>query len=190
VAGVANRVISRRRWLRIGGCGFVIVVVAWLIAGFFVIVRPPTDQPSRVDAILVLGPPQVDGRITDALAMAAAGLADTVVISIPRSPGWELRRTCRRPGAGYTVICIRPEPSTTRGEAEELHRLTGSHHWTSVMVITSTYHVARARMLVKRCESARLLVVAASGRPSIATFAYQYLYQTGAFVKTFLHPNC
>lgn len=187
----ARRPVSRaRRWLRRAIGLLAALVVVWLVGGYFVIVRPATDAPAPVDAILVLGPPSVDHRATDALAMAAAGQAHTVVISVPTDSGWRIRRACELPVPEYTVICFKPDPSTTRGEAEQIRRLADEHGWRSLMVITSTYHVTRARLIVQRCFSGRLLMVAASGRPSPGNYAFQYLYQTGGFVKAFLHRAC
>ena len=33
-------------------------------------------------------------------------------------------------------------------------------------------------------------MVAAPGKPSVSDWAYQYLYQSGAFVKAMLHRGC
>lgn len=180
----------RVRWRRRLAVTAILLLVVWLVGGYFVVVRPATDRPAPVDAILVLGPPTVDHRAADALAMAAAGQAHTVVISVPTDSGWQIRKACQVPVPQYTVICFKPNPSTTRGEAEELRRLVDAHGWRSVMVITSTYHISRARLIVGRCTDDRVLMVAASGRPSLGNFAFQYLYQTGGFAKAFLHRAC
>ena len=47
-------------------------------------------------------------------------LSDRVlVISDGRSPDWpEANRLCAGGGAGFRVVCFRPDPYSTKGEAE------------------------------------------------------------------------
>src|SRR5262249_915134 len=62
----------------------------------------------------------------------------------------EANRLCEG-RATFKVICFKPEPYSTQGEAEEIGRLVKQHHWKRVVVVTSRFHVTRPRMLVKRC---------------------------------------
>ncbi len=181
----------RRRWLL---RSVLALFVLWLIACFLVVAEPTVNKPAKVDAIVVLGPPGVDGRVTEALSLAKQKYADTVVISVGDgvSVGGPAgaRSACRNDNPAYQVICFQPSPTTTRGEAEELGRLVARHHWNSLIVVTSTYHISRGRLIVQRCVPAKVLMVAAPGKPSATEWAYQFLYQTGGFVKAFLHPKC
>ena len=68
--------------------------------------------------------------------------------------------------------------------------LARQHGWTSVVVVTSTYHVSGPRMIFDRCLDGKLYLVAARRGISMLTWAYQYLYQTGAYVKAVLQPGC
>jgi uncharacterized SAM-binding protein YcdF (DUF218 family) len=195
--------LARRRYRRDGGsavrlrsrfrrlvAAVLALVLVWLAGCFLLVVRPSVDRPVRSDAILVLGSPGVDGRLDEGLRLAAAGYADTVVISI----GWERGRqriaACADDDPRYRVICFQPSPPTTRGEAQELGRLARQQHWNSVLVVTSTYHVSRARLIVDRCMPGTVRMVAAPGKPSLGGWAYQFLYQTGGFAKALLHPSC
>jgi uncharacterized SAM-binding protein YcdF (DUF218 family) len=166
------------------------LALAWLAACFLLVVTPSVDRPVRSDAILVLGSPTADGRLEKALELAAAGYAGTVVISI----GWERGRqrvaACADDDPRYRVICFLPDPPTTRGEAQELGRLARQRNWNSVLVVTSTYHVSRARLIVGRCMPGTVRMVAAPGKPSLRGWAYQFLYQTGGFAKAFRHRSC
>ena len=91
---------------------------------------------------------------------------------------------------GGDVICISPEPFTTQGEAAALGELAEQHDWHSAIVITRTTHVLRARMYLRRCFSGDLAVVD-SGEPSgLATWIYEYAYQTAAFLKSTTEPGC
>jgi uncharacterized SAM-binding protein YcdF (DUF218 family) len=47
-------------------------------------------------------------------------------------------------------LYVRPDPYTTRGEARAVARLADEHGWRSVVVVTSRYHVPRARMIFNR----------------------------------------
>ncbi len=184
------RIVTRRR---VGVLGALVLVLAltWLVGGYFVIVRPATDLPARVDAIFVLGPPDVSDRLDLAARYAREGYASNLVVSAAVLPAQ--RAVCEHgvPGAPQVrVTCFQPEPATTRGEAEQLRRLVAAHHWSSVLVVTSTYHISRARMILQRCYSGRLLMVPARRGIGAADWAYQYLYQTGGYAKALLNPGC
>jgi hypothetical protein len=90
-------------------------------------------------------------------------VAPTLVISDAPIYGWpEANRLCPPKRAAYKVICFHPDPYSTRGEAEQIARLVNRHRWRSVVVVTSTFHVTRARMLVKRCvDNAKVYLVGA-----------------------------
>jgi uncharacterized SAM-binding protein YcdF (DUF218 family) len=191
-AGIQRRRSAiRRRRLALGSCALVVIVLlGWLAACFVLVGHPRLDRPSRVDAILALGPPDVDGRAEQAYALAKAGYADTVVLSVGWQRGLLTRSACQQPNPDFKVICFVPEPGTTQGEAREIGRLAAAHHWNSVIVVTSTYHASRARMIVSRCLPGRVLMIAAPGQPSVSDWAYQYLYQSGAYLKAMVHRGC
>lgn len=178
-----------RRWRRLVAILLGLFVV-WLAACYLVVLEPTVNKPAKVDAILVLGPPDVDGRVDEAYALAHAHLASTVVISVQSDLQLQVKSACRNQNPDYQVICFQPDPSTTQGEAEEIGRLATQHGWTSIMVVTSKYHISRARMIVERCMPGKVLMVAAPGKPSIAQWAYQFAYQTGGYLKAFIHRDC
>jgi uncharacterized SAM-binding protein YcdF (DUF218 family) len=176
-----------RRWLiRIG----LALLAIWLLGCYLVLVEPTVNKPARADAILVLGPPDVDGRAEAAYALARAHYAGTVVVSVQSDLQQQVKGACRNQNPDYQVICFQPNPGTTRGEAHEIAQLARTHHWRTVIVITSTYHISRARMIIERCLPGKVLMVAAPGRPAISTWAKQFFYQTGAYLKAFGHPGC
>lgn len=166
------------------------MLLIWLVGGYFVIVHPRIDPASQVDAIVVLGPPDVDGRSDRGLALMSEHFAKTLVISVQSEEQRRVKSACANANPAYTVICFQPFPKTTRGEAEEVGRLARTHGWKKIMVITSKYHVSRARMLFERCLDGTLLVNAAPGIPSKREWAYQFPYQTAGYVKVFLHRDC
>jgi DUF218 domain len=175
------------RWLIRVGVGLVVAGLLWAGLCYQVVENPALDQPTNVDAVVVLGPPSA-ARIAAALALLAGQRSQQLVVSVPspaRQPG-----LCRTPPAGVTVSCFDPDPRTTRGEAEQVRRLAAARHWSSIIVVTSKFHISRARLIVGRCFAGRLEMVSASEHISFAEWAYQYLYQSGGYVKAFLHPSC
>lgn len=166
------------------------VLLLWLAACFLVVAEPSVNSPVRSDAILVLGPPLVDGRLDEALRLAEQHYAGTVVISIGWAKGRQRIPACANDNPAYQVICFEPNPTTTRGEAEEIGSLARAHHWSSVLVVTSKYHVSRARLIVRRCLPGTVRVVAVNSGMSVGDWLYQFAYQTGGFAKAFLHRDC
>jgi uncharacterized SAM-binding protein YcdF (DUF218 family) len=185
--GAAERPTSRLRRLAVS---VLILLLVWLTACVKVVIMPPVDRPVHSDAILVLGSPTVDGRLEEGLRLADAGYADTLVISIGWAEGRQRIAACADDNPRYRVVCFQPDPTTTRGEAEELGRLARQHNWSSVLVVTSVYHISRARLVVNRCMPGTVRMVATTARPSLGGWAYEFLYQTGGFAKALLHRSC
>jgi uncharacterized SAM-binding protein YcdF (DUF218 family) len=103
------------------------------------------------DAVVVLaggrGP-----RLTRGLALVRRGVAPVLVVSDGWAATWpEGNRLCAGRRAPASVVCFYPRPSDTRGEAEAFSRLAQERGWTSVVVVSSRYHIARARILFERC---------------------------------------
>ena len=63
--------------------------------------------------------------------------------------------------SAFRVICFHARPYSTRGEAETVARIAAARHWRSLVVVTSTYHVRRAKMLFERCFRGRVQAVGA-----------------------------
>jgi len=111
---------------------------------------PSDDPPARVDAVLVLaGGHGERERIGERLARQ--GIAPVLVFSDGGRPGPSSDRLCRQRIASVRILCIRPLTSTTRGEATAFAELAAREGWRSVAVVTTTYHVRRARLLLDRC---------------------------------------
>ena len=179
-----------KRALLISGIGLAVLFVAWLIAGYLVIVDPTVNHPEHADAVVVLGPPDENGRVDTALDLVHRGVTSNLVISVMSERQRQAKSLCTAPQVGFTVTCFQPHPATTRGEAQHVRDLARQHGWRSIIVVTSTYHVSRARMVFDRCLDGPLYLVAARRHISIFNWTYQYLYQTGAYVKAALQSGC
>jgi len=141
----------------------------WLVACAFLFVWPRAEStpPAHADAVVVLSG-GLDRRLDPALALVRRGVAPTLVISSPmRGPWPKAVALCSgrmKAAPGAKVVCFQPEPYSTQGEARAVARLARTHGWTRVVVVTSTYHVTRAKMLFARCYHDKLWVVG-SGWP-------------------------
>lgn len=138
-----------------------VVTVAGLVgASCALFVWPSTDPPRSADALVVLGPGRRGERLEEARSLLGRGIAPVVVVFRSRRPGhWPLEdRLCARRGS----ICLRARPFTTRGEARIVGRLAAEHGWKRLLLVTSTYHVTRARLLYERCVDGKIDVVAAN----------------------------
>lgn len=58
-------------------------------------------------------------------------------------------------------VYVRPDPYTTRGEARAVANLAREHGWRSIIIVTSAYHVPRARMIFRRAFDGELRMASA-----------------------------
>lgn len=165
------------------------------ISGFFVFKNARSDPLQLADAVVVLGG-EHDGREDYGLSLAREGWAPTVVISNPYpADDSVMRRVCGRPGSGVEVICLRPSPLTTRGEADMVRRLAAQRSWDRVIVVSWRYHLPRARMVFRQCfsDDPSAVVMRAVPRPyefSIARWEFVYVYQYAGLLKAALQGDC
>jgi len=100
-----------------------------------------------------------DERLRHGLRLMSAGAAPTLVIMFGDSES-ESRDLCGR-SEPYEVICPKPAEATTRGEAIALGRLAERRDWTTVVTVTSDYHVRRATYLDAKCTGLEVIGSAA-----------------------------
>ena len=136
----------------------------WLAATAILFVRPRADEPRRADAVVVLSGVR-KARLVKGLELVRRGVAPTLVISDGRAPGWaEGNRLCDG-GTKFRVVCFRPRPYSTHGEATDVARLARARGWRSLVVVTSRYHLTRARLLFRRCLDGSVSAVSAETSP-------------------------
>ena len=186
-----SAVAGNRRMTRI--CiGVLAVVIAVGAAGYPVYVAPRTAEPVPADAIVVLGGP-AEGRYLYGVDLADRGLAKDLVFSDPHQRDQSPKSLCEN-GSGhtrYTVTCFTPAPATTKGEIAEINRLADARGWESIMVVTFTPHVARTRYLFDRCyHGGHVSVLASPDRVGLGQTAWQYVYQTVGFARSFIQRGC
>ncbi|ANW68053.1 hypothetical protein BCA37_25530 [Mycobacterium sp. djl-10] len=168
-----------------------ILAVVLGVAGYPVYVRPQTDVPRPADAILVLGGTASAPRYLTGLDLAADGLAPTLVLSNPYRPRDPvLDALCAQRQSGFAVHCFAPEPRTTLGEGRELRRLAAENGWRSVVVVTSTPHVSRARYIIGKCFDGELIMIGTPARLSVVGWAWLYAYHSAGYIKSWLQGQC
>ena len=174
------------RWVLVA----VVVLSVVTVLGWPVYVRPQRDKLRPADAIFVLGGPG-DSRYTLGLEHALQGSAPQVVFSNPiGSDATWLTDLCMHQRYRFTVSCIEPDPPTTRGEARALRRLAQSKGWHSVIVVTDTPHISRARYILERCFDGVLIMNSNEGPLLPPDWAWSYVYQSVAFVRAALQSGC
>ena len=167
-----------------------LVVAIAVIAGLPVYVRPHTDQLRHADAILVLGGPY-ERRYAFGLALASQGWAPNVVLSNPNgTDDQELTDYCATQHAGFELHCFVPDPPTTKGEGRALRSLASQYGWRTVIVVTFRPHISRARYILERCFDGALEMVASPANIPAPRWAFEYVYQTSAYVRAMLDPDC
>jgi uncharacterized SAM-binding protein YcdF (DUF218 family) len=143
------------------------VVGLWLVAVavLFVWPRSASGPPVHADVVVVLAGAE-NHRLDPALKLVQQGVAPVLAISSAfKDPKWrKAHRLCRGQDGPtrFQVLCFQAVPYSTRGEARTVARLAREHGWRRVVVVTSTYHVTRARMLFRRCYHGELWMVGSS----------------------------
>jgi hypothetical protein len=151
-----SRRTRRRRHLLVVATA--VVVVLGVASLPFVV--PPSPTVDRTDVAVVLD--GGDGeRIRRALELVQAGATDTLAIAEgDRGDPVGSDRLCDGT-ATLTVVCFRPDPISTAGEARALGALADRHGWEHVTVVTSTYHALRSGIAFRQCVDGRVVVVPA-----------------------------
>ena len=112
------------------------------------------------DAVVVLGGHAE--RVGVGLQLRAAGAAPVLALSSGCPPD---------AGGGVPAIRFVPVPFNTRGEARAVARLARERGWESIIVVTSGYHVRRARLLFARAVPAEVRFVGSAYPRLLAPFA-------------------
>lgn len=174
----------RRRLITILASG-VAFLAAWIITGLILFDNPVVDPPTESDAVVVLAPATATGRLTYALGLMTAGYSATLVVSAPGDES----SICgaHRP---YRIICFRPDPVTTQGEARAIQELSRENGWRRITVVTDDSHVTRARILIARCYPYKLDMSAVRRKLSVSNWSLRFMYESAALMKAAFEPSC
>ncbi len=158
--------VALRGW---GAVGLGAAMALWFgVRWTLVPATVPIDEVEPADAVAVFA--GASERLPVALELMAAGRAPVLVLPNGMRDGWpQANELC--PAAvgggnggaelGFEVVCPVPDPITTQGEARAIGGVAAERGWGSIVAVTSTYHVARAELLLGRCFPGRIQPVAA-----------------------------
>jgi uncharacterized SAM-binding protein YcdF (DUF218 family) len=171
-----------RKWLRVTVFVLVVllVVVLFPLATVRLFIWPPTDSPTKADAVVALGGDAGQLRAKKAISLVQAGYAPVAVISL----GGVKAVPCPKPAHHVSIICFRADPLDTRGEAEFVSGLVARRHWTRIIVVSERSQATRARMLFKRCTPIDLVMDPVQDPSTNLPFAV--VYEWGALGKALL----
>jgi uncharacterized SAM-binding protein YcdF (DUF218 family) len=167
---------ARRTVVRAGAVAIVVVIVlTGVTARLFV--WPTADAPTeRADAVVVF----VGGRgerLAVAERLLADGLAPNLVLPNGTAPEWPAGNRACSGDFPFEVHCPRPDPDTTRGEARVIAALAREKGWTRVIVVTSSYQLTRARLLLGRCFDGEVLGVRAQPELSASAWTRRVVHE-------------
>jgi uncharacterized SAM-binding protein YcdF (DUF218 family) len=132
-------------------------------------VWPSAGSPTSADAVVIFAG-GLGERLARAQLLMADGLASNLVIPNGTAPEWPAGNAACGENRPYAVFCPVPHPDTTRGEARAIADLAQNRGWTRVILVTSTYQVTRADLLLGRCFDGDVQRVRA--RPGLSAFAW------------------
>jgi hypothetical protein len=90
----------------------------------------------------------------------------------------------------FDVVCFTPSPETTRGEAEAIGRLARDRGWTRIVLVTSTYHMLRAKLLVDRCYSGTVEAAPAQPDQDLVAWIGAIGHEWGGLTQSIVHRSC
>ncbi|TSE00492.1 YdcF family protein [Skermania sp. ID1734] len=171
------------------------ITIAFLVAATGALIRnvyvdPNTSKPLQpADAVVVLGGATYE-RFRYGIQLAEEGLAPQVLISNsagPRDP--VMTRICDTP-ARVSITCFLPVPWTTRGEAQEIRTVAAERGWRSIILVTSTDHLYRARYIVGRCFTGQIQLATYPQTRGISELLFAWAYQTGGWLRALTQNGC
>lgn len=128
------------------------------------VLLPPSDAVQRVDAVAVLS--GGDERLDIARRLMQEGVATTLAVSVVGA-----QPSVCQAALGFPVVCFRPRPANTAGEARQIAHLADARGWDRVAIVTSSYHVVRAGLLARQCVAGEVRMVDAGWRSELPRLA-------------------
>jgi uncharacterized SAM-binding protein YcdF (DUF218 family) len=138
-----------------------IALLVWVLAAGAVYLFDHGGSPIHADAVVVLQGSKT--RLPKGLQLVEQGYAPLLVISRGDRKTAESRLCAGKGVAAHVrILCFTANPPSTRGEAEFIGRLAKARGLSTIDVVTSQFHVFRARIVIARCYHGRVQMVGAS----------------------------
>jgi uncharacterized SAM-binding protein YcdF (DUF218 family) len=130
-----------------------ILFAGWLAAAIALFVVHHDDPPTRADAVVVLQGSKT--RLPAGYRLMQEGYAPLLIVS--RGSRLALERRLCDGEPRFEVVCF--SATSTRGEARIVSRIAHERNLKSLDVVTSQFHVFRARRIFERCFDGELRMV-------------------------------
>jgi len=128
-------------------------------------------------------------RLDTAVELMENGSAPSLVI--PNGTDIEDAEDLCEGEATFEVICPITDEVTTAGEARAIGRLAGERGWSSLIAVTSVYHVHRATFLLGRCYDGPVDVVTPSQDLGVGEWVDKIPHEWAGFLAAVvLQPAC
>ncbi|WP_186759436.1 YdcF family protein [Arthrobacter alpinus] len=181
------------RSLRRVALALLAALLVWLFFAFQLFYNVHTSPLKKADAVVMLGGASKE-RLLDAMLLRADLQAPYLVISNTSTPGNasadDYCETHSNKAIYPDIICFRPEPMDTRGEATSLGHLAVEYQWDSLAVVTSKYHIARAGQLMNQCVNSEVTMVPTTPQLSTWQWLRRFVIETGGLTTVILSQEC
>lgn len=163
---------------------FAVAATLW-VATKRLFIAPSADRlPARADAVIILSGDAGD-RLQRATELMKQGRAPVLVIVNGRQ---EAPTACADRRA-HIVLCPTPASVSTRGDAKIVGTLAEKNAWTRIIVVTSEYHVTRARVLLKRCTAAEIHMAASKREMGRRLLVSRVIHEWLGLLRALLPPQ-
>ena len=155
-----------------------VATIAWALGfALFTFLLPPPLEANTTDAIVV--PTGGPGRIDRGLQLLGDHQARRMLVTgvAPGVDAGDLARAYRvSPALFACCVDLGREAVDTRSNADETARWLRRHRFASVRLVTSDWHLARARMELVAAVGPRVVVLGdgVPGAPRLATLVNEY----------------
>lgn len=154
--GITARLIDRlNRRLRRAAMTAVITALAFYAVGFVVFAarldRQPPENIEPADAIVALT--GGEGRLSEAVKLLDEGKGARLLITgvHPEVKPASLKKALNAPSAKFDCcVDLGRQAEDTIGNATETAQWVHTHNYRSIILVTSTYHMPRAELELKR----------------------------------------
>ena len=161
---------------RLGSLLLLVYALGFVLFAFTLGKPAPADAPATDAAVVLTGGP---GRIEHAIDVLKQNKAQRLLVAGTDPSVTEADLARRIPGSRRWIACcvdLGTESVDTRSNAEEAGRWLDNHHYKSVRLITSDWHMRRARYEFEKALGSKyeLTTDAVQTEPSLFTLFGEY----------------
>lgn len=168
-----------------------LTLALWLIMAFQLFYNVQNPPATRTDAVVMLGGASTE-RLPVAQRLRASLNVPVLVVTHTDTPGNATADALCQPDSPRPdgLLCLTLDEKDTRGEARAIGNLVSAEGWTTITVVTSNYHVARAGLLIDQCTTAHVALVGSTPNFSLKQWVDRFVVETGGLLDVTLRPEC